>query len=320
MSKKIEHSKEKTNLHPRNKHRERYNFEELIQFCPELAQFVELNDYQDLSIDFFDPKAVKMLNKALLKCFYGIKNWDIPENYLCPPIPSRADYIHYIADVLGSKFENKIPTGEQIKCLDIGVGANCVYPLIGNSEYGWSFVATDIDVIALESANKIIESNPFLEDKIELVLQNNPKNIFYGIIQKDELIDLTICNPPFHSSVAQAQAESLRKLNHLKQQKNAKIVLNFGGKSSELCYQGGEQKFVRDMVWESKQFWANCFWFSSLISKESSLKNIYEALEKAGAREVKTIQMAQGNKVSRLVVWTFLSERQQEKWINLRWK
>jgi len=97
LPKKKEHPKEKSRLHPRNKHRERYDFKLLIESSPELAQFVKMNIYNDESIDFFNPDAVKALNKALLKYFYDIENWDIPEGYLCPPIPGRADYIHHIA-------------------------------------------------------------------------------------------------------------------------------------------------------------------------------------------------------------------------------
>ena len=61
---------EKTRLHLRNKHRERYNFKELIKVCPELKSFVKPNIYKENSsdsIDFFNPDAVKMLNKSLLK-------------------------------------------------------------------------------------------------------------------------------------------------------------------------------------------------------------------------------------------------------------
>jgi hypothetical protein len=35
------------------------------------------------TIDFSDPYAVKALNKSLLTSYYNIKNWDIPEFYLC---------------------------------------------------------------------------------------------------------------------------------------------------------------------------------------------------------------------------------------------
>src|SRR5688500_3909142 len=103
LNKKKEHPKEKIKLHPRNKHRQRYDFTQLISSCPDLAPFVKLNVYNDESIDFFNPEAVKMLNTALLKHFYNIVYWDIPSNYLCPPIPGRADYIHNIADLLGTK-------------------------------------------------------------------------------------------------------------------------------------------------------------------------------------------------------------------------
>jgi 23S rRNA (adenine1618-N6)-methyltransferase len=316
---KKEHSKEKTRLHPRNKHRERYDFNLLIASCPELAPYVSLNQYNDESIDFFDPDAVKMLNKALLKHFYGIDNWDIPPSYLCPPIPGRADYIHYIADLLGSCNQKKIPTGESIKCLDIGVGANCVYPVIGSSEYGWSFVGSDIDPVAIESATKIIESNPSLKEKIEIRLQPNRIDIFQGIIRESERFDVTICNPPFHASLAESQTVSLRKLSNLKQKRITKTTLNFGGQNNELWCEGGEKKFVYNMIQSSKQFSLSCLWFSTLISKESSLNGTYKALNEVGAFEVKTIPMGQGNKTSRIVAWTFLTAEQRNEWALWNW-
>ncbi len=315
---KKQHPKEKAALHSRNKHRERYDFKLLVESCPDLAKFVIINAYNDESIDFFNPQAVKMLNKALLKNYYGIDYWDIPQNYLCPPIPGRADYIHHIADVLANSNNVAIPKGNQIKCLDIGVGANCVYPIIGNKEYGWSFVGSDIDVVAIESATKIIEQNLVLKNKVEIRLQPNPTNIFKGIIQKDECFDVCICNPPFHASLAAAQSGTLRKLSNLNRKKISKPVLNFGGQNTELWCDGGEERFVRNMVEQSKEFAMECFWFSSLISKSSSLNSIYDALAKAAAVEVKTIAMGQGNKISRIVAWTFLNKEQQQKWVERR--
>lgn len=318
--KKKEHPKVKVRLHPRNKHRERYDFKILIETCPELAPFVQLNMYEDESIDFSNPEAVKILNKALLKLDYGILNWNIPENYLCPPIPGRADYIHHIADLLCTYNYGKIPTGNHIKCLDIGVGANCVYPIIGNKEYGWSFIGSDIDPLAIENGNKIIESNPQLKGSIDLRLQNNPKDVFYGIIQKEELVDVSICNPPFHASLQEAQEVNLRKVSNLNHKKISKPTLNFGGQNNELWCEGGEEKFVREMIRESKKFATSCFWFSTLISKQSNLKSAYAALDKAEAIEVRTIAMGQGNKTSRVVAWTFLTKKMQNEWRNTRWK
>jgi 23S rRNA (adenine1618-N6)-methyltransferase len=311
----FEKNKEKTELHPRNKHRERYDFQQLINTCPELAPFVKLNNYNDESIDFFNPNAVKMLNKALLKQYYSINNWEIPDGYLCPPIPSRADYVHYIADLLSTKNNNKIPIGKHIKCLDIGVGANCIYPIIGHKEYGWTFIGSDIDAISINSANKIIELNPALKPFIELRLQTHKQDIINGILKKDERIDVTICNPPFHASRAEAQLGTQRKLNNLTQKKNTKLVLNFGGQNNELWCEGGEIQFIKALIYQSKQYADSCFWYSTLVSKDSSLNSIYEALKQTKAHEIKTINIQQGNKISRIVAWTFLNEIQQNDWI-----
>jgi 23S rRNA (adenine1618-N6)-methyltransferase len=319
LPKKKEHLKEKTKLHSRNKHRERYDFKQLITTSPELSKFVTLNDYGDESIDFFDADAVKTLNKALLKHYYKVEHWNIPQNYLCPPIPGRADYIHYAADLLASLNNGKIPTGEKIKCLDIGVGANCVYPIIVNKEYGWLFIGTEIDPVAVESANTIVEMDPQLKGKIDIRLQNNPKDILYGVLKKDERIDLMVCNPPFHASPEEAQAGTLRKLTNLKGKKVTKAALNFGGQNNELWCKGGEISFIRDMIRQSKQFSESVLWFTTSVSKQSNLNTVYQELEKAGAFEVRTIPMAQGNKTSRVVAWTFLSNEQQQKWVKEKW-
>lgn len=319
MNKK-EHSKEKSNLHPRNRHRERYNFDQLMATCPALKDFVSINKYGDQSIDFFDPKAVKILNKALLKHFYEIDSWDIPEGYLCPPIPGRADYIHYIADLLSKSNDGKTPYGKSIRCLDIGVGANCVYPIIGSKEYAWSFSGSDIDVKALESAKKIIESNSILKENVDLYLQEVPRDVFYGVIDREEPIDVTICNPPFHSSFKEAQEVSKRKVSNLKKGKVTKLELNFGGTNSELWCEGGEKRFVRNMIRQSQKFSKYCFWFTTLVSKQAHLNTFYTALKKEGATEVKTIEMGQGNKISRILAWTFLNLEQQKEWVDKRWK
>ena len=311
--------KEKSELHPRNPHRERYDFKLLIASHPVLAPFVRPNPHGDESIDFANPAAVKALNTALLKHYYGIKQWDIPDGYLCPPIPGRADYIHHIADLLGGSNEGKIPVGPQVRCLDIGVGANCVYPIIGSQAYGWSFVGTDIDPVSIESANQIIAAHPFLQARVECRLQPHPNHIFHGMIQEGEKFDLTICNPPFHPSMEAAQAGTLRKLNNLNLGRVTTPARNFGGQNGELWCLGGEEKFVQDMIRESKQFTTSCFWFSSLVSNQAHLTSIYKFLEKAKATEVVTAPMGQGNKISRVVAWTFLTEEERGKWREERW-
>jgi 23S rRNA (adenine1618-N6)-methyltransferase len=298
--KKINISTEKTTLHPRNPHRFRYDFEQLISSCPELNPFVFINKFDSQTIDFANDQAVKILNKAILKHFYGIAHWDIPENYLCPPIPGRADYIHYIADLLG--LNNK---GKTVKVLDIGVGANCVYPIIGNAAYGWTFVGSDIDSVAVDSAQKIVANNDSLSGKIEIRLQTSSDNIFKGIIMPDEKFDVSICNPPFHTSLEEATIGTQRKIKNLTGKKPQNPNLNFGGQNAELWCEGGEEKFVIKMIQESATISQKCVWFTSLISKKEHLPNIYKALKTAKALDIQTIDMAQGQKVSRIIAWTF---------------
>lgn len=310
---------EKSGFHPRNKHRFRYNFTELIASCPTLAKFVSINQYNNQSINFADAEAVKTLNKALLQHFYSIEYWDIPENYLCPPIPGRADYIHHIADLLASSNNNNLPSGKQIKILDIGIGANCIYPIIGVSEYNWNFIGTDIDDTALQSAVTIINKNSSLKGKVECRLQSNFNAIFKNIIQADEYFDISICNPPFHSSAVEAYAGTQRKWKNLGIKKGNRSLLNFGGTSTELWCKGGEEAFVSKMIEESAQFAKQCFWYSSIIAKSAHLPVIYQALNNAGARDIKTIEMSQGQKISRIVAWTFLSETEQANWRLKRW-
>jgi 23S rRNA (adenine1618-N6)-methyltransferase len=305
-------------MHERNPHNTRYDFAALTAACADLLPFVLNNVHGSETIDFANPAAVKTLNKALLALHYDIQTWDIPEGYLCPPIPGRADYIHHIADLLRAHNYGKTPTGSRIRCLDVGVGANCIYPIIGQKAYGWSFVGADTDIIALQSAERIITQNEHLTDTVEVRHQPNNKNIFRGIIQQDEKFDITICNPPFHSSMQAAEAGTLRKLSNLNKTTVSTPVLNFGGQANELTYEGGEVAFIKNIIRESKRYGNSCFWFSTLVAKQSNLNAIYDALEAAEAMLVETIPMGQGNKTSRIVAWTFLKKLDRQAWRNTR--
>lgn len=310
---KSEKNKEKSGLHHRNPHRFRYDFAQLNESYPELKNFIFTNQHNIETVDFSNPEAVKALNKAILISEYGIKNWDIPQNYLCPPIPGRADYIHYIADLLAS-INGEIPRGEEVLGLDIGVGANCIYPIIGNSTFGWHFVGTDIDANALENCVKIIEENPKLNGAISLQQQLNSRFIFKDIIQPEDKFAFTLCNPPFHSSQEEATKGTLRKINALENKKTKDAVLNFGGQNAELWCEGGELAFINQMIYESAKYPMQCLWFTTLVSKNSHLSSIYKTLDKVKASSIKTIEMAQGQKISRIVAWSFLSETQQKSW------
>lgn len=314
---KAENNSQKDNLHPRNLHRSRYDFELLISNCPELKAFISINKHGIETVDFSNPLAVKTLNKALLQTYYDIQNWDIPKNYLCPPIPGRADYIHYLADLLAETNNGKIPEGNSVMGLDIGTGANLIYPILGNSIYNWSFVATDIYKTSIENASKIIEANPRLIDAISLQQQTEPRFIFKNIIIPEDRFTFTMCNPPFHASAEEANKSTSRKVSNLnpKEKKNTNPVLNFGGQNAELWCNGGEIGFITQMIYESVKYPSQVLWFTTLVSKKENLSSIYKTLKKVNAVSVKTIEMSQGQKNSRIVAWSFLNEIEQKKWI-----
>jgi 23S rRNA (adenine1618-N6)-methyltransferase len=292
-------------LHPRNRHAARYEFPALTACCPELSRFVQLNPIGGETIDFADPAAVTALNQALLKHDYGLTYWEIPAGYLCPPVPGRADYIHQLADLLSAGRENQIPRGPQVAVLDIGIGANCVYPIIGVTEYGWRFVGTDIDPVAIASARRLVARNPTLAGRIECRLQRSATDIFKGIVKPGETFALSMCNPPFHASAEEAAAGTRRKLRNLHGAKVGAGRLNFGGQGNELWCAGGELGFVRRMIAQSVEGPQLCRWFTTLVSKRENLPAIYGALKAVKVSDVRTIDLAHGQKKSRIVAWTF---------------
>lgn len=308
-------------LHPRNPHRTRYNFTLLADSCPELAPYIKRNQFGSQTIDFANPEAVKVLNRALLNHFYGVLFWDIPEGYLCPAIPGRADYIHYLADLLADSNDGHIPRGRGVRVLDVGTGANCVYPIVGSQEYGWQFTGTEANPVALNAAKAVVDANPSLKKRIKLRQQTDPKQIFAGIWHDADWFDITLCNPPFHDSESSMSSENKRKWRGLKMpKKNAADGLNFGGHAPELWCEGGEVGFITRMIEESKDYQDRCFWFTSLVARKEHLGSIYRVLTSVGAVQVKTIEMAQGQKVSRFVAWSFLDPAQADYWRDTHWR
>lgn len=302
-------------LHPRNKHHQPYDFAALCAAVPALTVFVRDNGYGLLSIDFANPAAVKTLNQALLKHMYSVEHWQLPDGFLCPAVPGRVDYLHYLADLLALLNKNKVPTGSKVQLLDTGCGANLVYPLLAQAEYGWKVAASELDQDAVAAAQLLINQNQ-LNHKIALRQQHKSAHIFHGIIQPDDLFDLTLCNPPFHSSAEQALAGSERKARNLGQKSTE---LNFAGRSHELWCDGGEAAFIRLMIEESQSYAQQVLWFSSLMSKQENVPALQLQLNKLGAQH-QLLDMQQGNKQSRILAWSFMPEKQRQLWAQFRWQ
>jgi 23S rRNA (adenine1618-N6)-methyltransferase len=280
------------NLHPRNKFNKGYNFDELIKINPKLETYVAKNQFDVITIDFSIPEAVKELNKALLFSYDKISVWDFSDKNLCPPIPGRLDYIHYLADLISSD--------SNVKILDIGTGATCIYPILGVAEYDWNFVASDIDLDSLDTAHDIIEDNKF-GSKIQLRHQTDENNILKGILKNEDSFSAVMCNPPFFKSGEEAQGANKRKNRNL----GNNPVRNFSGNNNELWYVGGEKAFLHNYLYESSLFKEKSKWFTSLVSKKENIVSLEKSSAKLGAIEFKVIPMHQGNKVTRIACWRF---------------
>ena len=296
----------KPGLHPRNRHSRRHDFGRLVTVSPELRGWLRPAPHGGLSLDFADPAAVRALNRALLADAYGIRSWDIPAGYLCPPVPGRADYVHHLADLLAEDHAGSIPRGPAVRVLDVGTGASLIYPLIGHHDYGWSFVGSDVDETALASASRILAANRGLAQAIVLRRQRNPQAVLAGVVRAGERFDLTLCNPPFHGS-ARAATEAAREKWRKLGRGASGTTRNFGGQGAELWCRGGEAGFIGRMVAESAGVAEQVGWFTTLVSSSESLPAVKRALRLAGARQVRIVPMAQGQKRSRFVAWSFRS-------------
>lgn len=280
-------------MHPENPFAKNYDFDFLVQHSPDLKEFVFVNEYGNQTITFGDKQAVKALNRALLKAHYGLDHWDIPEHNLCPPIPGRLDYLLHVAELIPKT---------KLSLLDIGTGANLIYPILATCHFNWQCTASEVDLDALKNAQEIIDSNKVLQ-KIALRRQRFKSSILEHIIQPGDNFDVVVCNPPFFKNRTDAEQQNQRKVRNLQLEGGER--LNFGGLANELWYKGGEEAFIKKMAGESVLFKDQVHWFSSLVSQKENLKNIKRAINKTDPAEVKVIEMEQGNKKSRFVAWTY---------------
>ena len=181
---------------------------------------------------------LRQLTRALLEEQYGIRDWWVPDGHLIPPVTNRANYIHWLAELLrispgrptapmhppahltpccfhscpqqaahahlwqarpdlsralsdsrqsGARRKHAgweaasiregcqgmqpgagSASGAGVSVLDIGCGANLIYPLLGAAMHGWAFVGADITDAALAWSEKNKNANPHLAPLLEV--------------------------------------------------------------------------------------------------------------------------------------------------------
>lgn len=283
-------------MHDNNLHKHGYDLELLSESFPALKSHFITKEDGLISIDFSNAASVVALNSALLKTHYGVSDWILPDDYLSPPIPSRVDYILHLADLVGKK---------NITGLDIGTGANMIYPILGTAIFNWKMVGSEVDEDSYTYAQALQEKITFPKSRkisnIKLRLQEDRGSILKNIIKPQELYDFTMCNPPFYGSEDEALKANVRKNKNLGNTANDR---NFAGKSHELWCNGGEALFIKRLIKESADFKSQVGWFTSLVSRKENLPKLEKQLSKMKAI-YKVIPMNSGNKKTRFIAWKF---------------
>jgi len=230
------------------------------------------------TIDFKDALSQRLLTQAILHHDFNL-TVEVPEDRLCPPIPNRLNYIHWLQDLHHSltfwKVEDKVDAS--VKVIDIGTGASAIYPLLGvMSNPSWSFIATEIDKLSIESSRRNVSLNS-LEDRIRIYPVKKDEGILVPLLSDTDLhVDFTMCNPPFYSS-----EEEISRLAELKDSEPSAICT---GSSNEMITPGGEERFVKQMIEESLQVSERCRWFTAMLGKQSSLSSLIKFLKEHKVR------------------------------------
>ncbi|XP_078440677.1 uncharacterized protein LOC144710716 [Wolffia australiana] len=291
--------------HPRNRYSEKPpDFGILASLYPSFRPFVFETRSGRSTIDWTDFNATRELSRVLLQHDHGVQWW-IPDGQLCPTVPNRSNYIHWIDDLLSSGLipKNSNDPEARIRGFDIGTGANCIYPLLGASLLGWSFVASNVTEAALEWARKNVQNNPHLSHLIEI--RNADANsekptedllcspaVLVGVVRENEEFDFCMCNPPFFESLEEAGL-------------NPRTAC--GGTPEEMVCPGGERAFISRIIEDSNKLKLRFRWFTSMVGRKINLKFLVSKLREAGVSIVKTTEFVQGKTARWGLAWSFLA-------------
>ena len=168
---------------------------------------------------------MKALNKALLAHFYAVKHWDIPDGFLCPPVPGRADYIHHLADLLAGD-SGEVPKDATILILAPALTSSI---LIALTSMAGALPAVKSTAGVRQRAGDY-QRQPGL-DPADPPAPAKSQSIFHGVIHKNETYDATLCNPPFHDS-AEAPGGGERKRRNLGLGAESDLTLAVNSRSS----------------------------------------------------------------------------------------
>lgn len=247
-------------------------------------------------IDFKNQEHVRILTKCLLKKDFDLDVF-LPADRLVPTLPLRLNYILWIEDIL-----NEANMHENIKGIDIGTGASCIYCFLA-SRRNWEMYGLEIDSLNLKIAQENVTRNK-LEDRIKIVPQNENDHQFFSKIFETYpdlcSVDFCMVNPPFYSDIN----EITESKNRTGKRKHPKSEIR--GFLTESVCEGGEVQFVKRLVQESLDLKTRIKFYTTMLGHKTSFKKILLTLKEAGIENFRSTQFSQGNTTRWGIAWTFL--------------
>ena len=271
------------------------DFLTLIKEFPELKKYIlkqNEDNEAEFQFDWSNNELSLLMDKSILNYYFDIKYYDIPKGFLIPPIPSRINYINLINSII-TKLIKDIDI-KNIIGIDIGTGANIIYPILGYSIYKWKFICTEINKEAYNNAKLILQKNN-LENNINIIKQNNKDNIFISILNRENKYIFSMCNPPYYNYENEIKLEDKKRDNEY----------NF----DEIYYKNGEYGFFQRYFEESICYKNNVFLYTILIGKKINAENIYDKLSSYNDI-IKIYNMQKiltGNNVRYIIYWSFFN-------------
>ncbi|OBZ66401.1 putative methyltransferase-like protein C27D7.08c [Grifola frondosa] len=312
-------------MQPRNPYRTPPDFVALAAAYPPLQPHL-IQTANGATINFMDDAAQRRLTEALLHHDFRL-SMTLPNDRICPPVPNRLNYVLWIEDIIeATSLADPPHHPEQIKGLDMqvhvllyhgcvraddsnsGTGASAIYPLLGCQMHrDWSFVATDIDEVSLQYARLNVRQNA-LEDRVTVVQSDPAGPIFLPLtnareqemeasISQDLEFDFTMCNPPFYRD----REEMVKSAEGKESAPNAVLT----GADVELITPGGEVAFVGKMILESLHIQKHCRWYTSMLGKMSSLKDLAALLREHQIDNYAISDLVQGQTRRWVMAWSF---------------
>ena len=252
------------------------------------------------TLDWQDPEQLRTLTRALLRQHFNLRV-GLPPDRLTPAVPVRYKYIQWIQrllDTTSGSFTTEHDTNRQISGLDVGVGASCIYPLLGCATHPtWRFYGTDIDAKAISTATANVSKNK-LDPRIRLLFTTPDSPLFPLDTLGAESLDFTMCNPPFYASADERTASAAAKKRAPRAACTAADI--------EAITEGGEVAFALRMVEESRQLRDRVQWYTIQLGKDESVAAVVDELREAGCSNWAVGNLKPGHvTVRRALAWSW---------------